>query len=96
MTSEHERIVLTEPLAAEGLVAGDVGTVVHVYPDGKVYEVEFTTLAGSTVAVAMVAATSLRPVTGREITHARPDTGQLTGAAPVGVSVCRCDQAPRE
>jgi hypothetical protein len=71
MISEHERVVLTEPVAAEGLVAGDVGTVVHVYPDGKAYEVEFTTLAGHTVAVATVEATSVRPVTGREITHAR-------------------------
>jgi hypothetical protein len=69
--SEHERVVLTEPVAAEGLVAGDVGTVVHVYPDGKAYEVEFTTLAGDTVAVATIEATSVRPVTGREITHAR-------------------------
>lgn len=75
MISEHERVVLTEPVAAEGLVAGDVGTVVHVYPDGKAYEVEFTTLAGNTVAVATVEATSLRPVTGREITHARDLTG---------------------
>lgn len=71
MISEHERVVLTEPVAAEGLVAGDVGTVVHVYPDGKAYEVEFTTLAGDTVAVATIEATSVRPVTGREITHAR-------------------------
>lgn len=71
MISEHERVVLTEPVAAEGLVAGDVGTVVHVYPDGKAYEVEFTTLAGETVAVATIEATSVRPVTGREITHAR-------------------------
>lgn len=71
MISEHERVVLTEPVASEGLVAGDVGTVVHVYPDGKAYEVEFTTLAGNTVAVATVEATSVRPVTGREITHAR-------------------------
>jgi hypothetical protein len=71
MISAHERVVLTGPVAAEGLVAGDVGTVVHVYPDGKAYEVEFTTLAGNTVAVATVEATSLRPVTGREITHAR-------------------------
>ena len=74
MLSEHERVVLTEPVAAEGLVAGDVGTVVHVYPDAKAYEVEFTTLAGNTVAVATVDATSVRPVTGREITHARDVT----------------------
>jgi hypothetical protein len=30
---------------------GDVGTVVHVYADGKAFEVEFTTLDGKTAAV---------------------------------------------
>ncbi len=66
MISEHERVVLTEPVATELLAAGDVGTVVHVYPDGKAYEVEFTTLAGDTVAVTTVEPTSVRPVTGRK------------------------------
>ncbi len=69
--SEHERVVLTEPVAAEGLVVRDVGTVVHVYPDGQAYEVEFTSLAGTTVAVATVEARGVRSVTGHEITHAR-------------------------
>jgi len=32
-----------------------VGTVVHVYPDGKAFEVEFTTLDGKTAAVALEA-----------------------------------------
>jgi hypothetical protein len=44
MIKEHDRIVLTEPGPAEGLEVGDVGTVVHVYADGKAFEVEFTTL----------------------------------------------------
>ena len=68
---EHERIVLKTPVPAEGLEAGDVGTVVHVYGDGKAYEVEFLTLGGRTAAVVTVEALQVRPVGQREITHAR-------------------------
>jgi hypothetical protein len=71
MIKEHERVVLTAPLSSEGLVAGDVGTVVHVYDDGKAYEVEFLTLDGRTAAVATLESGQVRPVSGREITHAR-------------------------
>ena len=49
--AERDRAVLTAPLPADGLEVGDVGTVVHVYPDGCAFEVEFTTLDGRTVAV---------------------------------------------
>jgi hypothetical protein len=68
---EHERIVLTRPVPNEGLEAGDVGTVVHVYRDGSAYEIEFTTLDGKTAAVVTVEAADVRPVNRREITHAR-------------------------
>lgn len=68
---EHERVVLKAPIPSEGLEAGDVGTVVHVYSDGCAYEVEFTTLAGKTAAVVTVEANHVRPVRQREITHAR-------------------------
>ena len=71
MINEHDRIVPTEPIPAECLEVGDVGTVVHVYADGKAFEVEFTTLDGTTAAVATVAVHAVRPVTGREITHSR-------------------------
>jgi hypothetical protein len=71
MIKEHDRIVLTEPVPADGLEAGDVGTVVHAYADGTAFEVEFTTLDGKTVAVATVEARAVRPVTNHEITHAR-------------------------
>jgi hypothetical protein len=71
MIREHDRIVLTRPITAEGLEVGDVGTVVHVYADGKAFEVEFTTLDGNTAAVATVDALAVRPVTSREITHSR-------------------------
>jgi hypothetical protein len=71
MIKEHDRIVLTERVPAEGLEVGDVGTVVHVHADGRAFEVEFTTLDGRTAAVATVAVHAVRPVTGREITHSR-------------------------
>ena len=71
MIRELDRIVLTAPVPAEGLEAGDVGTVVAVYADGNAYEIEFTTLEGKTAAVVTVEAANIRPVGHREITHAR-------------------------
>ena len=47
MIKEHERVVLTTPVPADGLEVGDVGTVVHIYDDGRAYEVEFITLTGN-------------------------------------------------
>ena len=72
MIKEHNRVVLTAALPAHGLVAGDVGTVVHIYEDGKAYEVEFFTLDGHTADVVTVEAHQVRAVTAREISHARP------------------------
>ena len=71
MIKEHNRVVLTVALPTTGLVAGDVGTVVHVYGDGKAYEVEFFTLDGHTASVVTVEANQVRAVTGREINHSR-------------------------
>jgi len=71
MIKEHERIVLSVALPDEGLEPGDVGTVVHAYRDGQAYEVEFVTLDGQTAVVATVEASQVRPVSSREITHAR-------------------------
>ena len=71
MITEHDRVVLTAPVPTERLEIGDVGTVVHVYVDGKAFEVEFTALDGHTAAVATVDASQIRPINSREITHAR-------------------------
>ena len=68
---EHERVVLKTAVPAEGLEAGDVGTVVHLYGDGKACEVEFLTLDGHTAAVVTLEASEVRPVGRHEITHAR-------------------------
>ena len=71
MIKEHDRVVLKSDLPGQGLKAGDVGTVVHLYRDGLAYEVEFTTLGGDTAAVVTVEKSQARPVGKREITHAR-------------------------
>ena len=63
--------MLTAQVPAERLECGDVGTVIHIYADGKASEIEFMTLDGQTAAVATVEASAVRPVTGREITHSR-------------------------
>ncbi|CAN5390436.1 DUF4926 domain-containing protein [soil metagenome] len=71
MIKEHDRVVLTTSVPDEGLEAGDVGTVVHVYRDSAAYEVEFATLDERTAAVVTLEADQVRPVAEREITHAR-------------------------
>lgn len=71
MIKEHDRVVLAADVTSEGLVAGDVGTVVHVYRDGQAYEVEFFTLEGKTAAVITLESSQIRPVGKHEITHAR-------------------------
>ena len=71
MFKEHERVVLTRCIAEQGLIAGDIGTVVHVHRGGRAFEVEFITLSGKTVAVATVTPSHVRGVRRGEIAHAR-------------------------
>lgn len=71
MIEEHQRVILTNDLTAVGLKAGDVGTVIHVHRGGKACEVEFLTLHGETAAIATVDASYIRPVTQRDMIHAR-------------------------
>lgn len=55
----------------DGLQAGDVGTVVHIYRQGEAFEVEFMTLDGGTVAVVTLLSSQIRSVSKRDITHVR-------------------------
>jgi hypothetical protein len=71
MIREHDRVVLTEDLPAEGLRAGDVGVVVHIAPDARSYAVEFMTLDGETIDVIPLTAAQVRAVREREIANAR-------------------------
>ena len=71
MIKEHDCIVLTQDVPGEGLVAGDVGTVVHVHPASAGYEVEFMTLTGHTLAVATLLPSQVRPIARRDLVHVR-------------------------
>ncbi len=71
MIKEHENAVLTVDLPSTGLMAGDVGVVVHVYENAKAYEVEFIALDGNTLAVETLDADKIRSIRGREIPHVR-------------------------
>jgi hypothetical protein len=71
MIKEHDCVVLTANVPDEGLEAGDVGTVVHIHKSGEGYEVEFMTLTGGTVAIVTLLASQVRPLTRRDLAHAR-------------------------
>lgn len=71
MIPEHERAVLIENVPGTDFKVGDVGTVVHVYSDGKAYEIEFFAYDGRTLDVVTVEAHQVRPVGHRDIMHVR-------------------------
>lgn len=71
MINDFDVVALTRDLPKEGLAAGDLGTVVHVYKDGQAYEVEFMTLKGETIEVVTLEADAIRPIREREIANAR-------------------------
>jgi hypothetical protein len=71
MIKELDTVALDRDLIEHGLAKGDLGTVVHVYEDGKAFEVEFSTLTGDTLGVMTLEAGDIRPVQEREIAHAR-------------------------
>ncbi len=72
MIHELDCVVLAADLPEHGLERGDIGAVVHVHRGGEGFEVEFVTLDGQTVAVVTLLASQVRPVTQKEIAHARP------------------------
>ena len=75
------RVILTQDIRDQELVAGDIGTIVEhhaatsEYPEG--YEVECFAGNGETIAVVSVPATGLRQATNQDVMHVR----QLTPAA---------------
>jgi hypothetical protein len=71
MIKEHDRGVLKKEVPAQGLKAGDVGTVIHVHKKDKAFEVEFVALDGEALAIATLDGSEIRPVQRKEITHAR-------------------------
>ncbi len=71
MIGELDTVALTRNFPKHNLTAGDVGAVVHRYPDGTAFEVEFVTASGETVAVLTLTPKDVRPLLGREILHVR-------------------------
>jgi hypothetical protein len=71
MIQELERVALTVELPEHGLSVGDIGMVVHVYSEGKGYEVEFVTLNGELIALVSVYPDQIRPLGHNEIANAR-------------------------
>jgi len=71
MMKELNTVVLTHDIKEYGLTQGDIGSVVHVYADGKAFEVEFVTAEGSTIAVLTLTSEDIRPMKDKEILHVR-------------------------
>lgn len=71
MITEHSMVVLNDDHTADGLHAGDVGAVVHIYGGGKAYEVEFVDGDGSTIALLTLESSDIRPIKAGELLHAR-------------------------
>ena len=71
MITEHSLVVLSNDHLAEGLHVGDVGAVVHVYGDGKAFEVEFVDGDGTTIALLTLESSDVRPIEAGELLHAR-------------------------
>jgi Domain of unknown function (DUF4926) len=70
MIQELDLAALLTDRPALGLRRGDVGTVVHIYNGGSLYEVEFINAKGDTVAVETLTADEVRPVDlGRVMLH---------------------------
>ncbi len=71
MISELDTVILVKDRPNEGLVKGDVGSVVFIHEDGKAFEVEFTTLTGDPLGVLTLAEDEIRPVSARDVPHVR-------------------------
>ena len=71
MIHELDTVALGVALPEHGLEPGDLGTVVLVHSQGRGFEVEFTTLAGETVAVVTLPVQAVRELQPDEIGHAR-------------------------
>ena len=71
MLDELSVVTLTRDISEEGLRRGAIGTIVHVYPNGAAYEVEFDRIEGKSVPLATLAPGDIRLATDREIALAQ-------------------------
>ena len=72
---EHSQFVLTGEVTGdwdEKLKPGDVGVIIHIHPGGEAFVGEFVSLNGNSSVIATVLNSQARPVTDKDIVHARP------------------------
>jgi hypothetical protein len=69
--NELDTIVLAHDISEHELKKGDVGVIVHIYENGKAFEVEFVTTDGKTIAVLTLNASDVRSMGEGEILHVR-------------------------
>ena len=71
MFQELDTVVLTHNIDEYGLEQGDIGAVTHCYKNGAVFEVEFVTADGRTIALLTLNQTDIRSIGRREVLHVR-------------------------
>lgn len=69
MIAELDTVVLLRDLPEYGLVAGELGSVVHVYRGGAGFEVEFVAPDGRTLAIATLDPASVRLAAEADLTR---------------------------
>lgn len=68
---ELDTVVLNRNIRKHNLKKGDLGTIVHIYENGKALEIEFITTKGRTLAVLTLIRADIRPMIKDEILHVR-------------------------
>lgn len=58
---ELDVVELTHDIREHDLTAGQTGTIVHIYENGKAYEVEFVASDGKRIAIFTVLPKDIRP-----------------------------------
>ncbi|MBU2830430.1 DUF4926 domain-containing protein [Acidithiobacillus ferriphilus] len=71
MIRELDTVMLIKDRPSEGLVKGDVGSVVFIHEGGKAFEVEFLTMTGDPLGVLTLAVDEIQPVSARDVPHVR-------------------------
>lgn len=71
MIQEMDTVILVKDYPDEGLVKGDVGSVVFIHEGGKAFEVEFVTLTGDPLGVLTLTENEIRPVSARDVSHVK-------------------------
>lgn len=69
MFKEHDCVTLTSDIEEKGLKSGDGGTIVHIYPGGDVFVVEFISPDGYTADIVDVPVSQVKAMTSSEIAY---------------------------